>query len=103
VRFVQIFCGGLFVAAAVSLGAAVYEVGPGREHVRLQSVAPLLRPGDVVEVMGGAIYPGDVRLDVSGTAEQPIVIRGVPVGGRRPVISGVQGREAAVVRVSGEL
>jgi len=102
VRFVQIFCGGLFVAAAVSLGAAVYEVGPGREHVRLQSVAPLLRPGDVVEVMGGAIYPGDVRLDVSGTAEQPIVIRGVPVGGRRPVISGVQGREAAVVRVSGD-
>lgn len=65
-----------------------YQVGPSRQHTTLQSVAPALAPGDVVEVDGGAVYPGDVRLIVSGAPDAPIIVRGVPAGGARPVIEG---------------
>ncbi|MCX8155991.1 MAG: hypothetical protein N3J91_06025 [Verrucomicrobiae bacterium] len=85
-----------------SLSAALHAVGPGQTHSNLQSVAPLLKAGDVVEVAGNAIYPGDVRLQASGNATQPIVIRGRPVDGRRPILAGVQGTEAAVIRITGD-
>lgn len=73
---------------AASAEAATYQVGPGRTYPNLQAVAGLLSPGDLVEVDGGATYPGDVTFRRPGTAGQPIVIRGVRVGGQRPVLSG---------------
>lgn len=92
----------IVLRGAGSLPAAVYQVGPGQTHTNLQAVAPWLKPGDVVEVLGDAVYPGDVRFNASGAADRPIIIRGRPVAGRRPVISGVQGAEAAVVRLTGD-
>src|SRR5687768_6461189 len=38
------------------------EVGPGKKLPNLQSVAPLLGPGDVVLLMGNTSYRGGVRL-----------------------------------------
>ena len=73
---------------AVPAVATTYEVGPGKPHTSLQSVAPLLGPGDLVLVEGNATYPGGVVLDRAGTAAQPIVIRGGRAGGARPRISG---------------
>jgi hypothetical protein len=79
-------------AAAASLGsnawAATYEVGPGKPYANLNAVAPLLAPGDVVEVAGGTTYPGGVVLSRAGTASSKITIRGVRVDGARPVLAG---------------
>jgi len=74
------------VLAASAAAAATYQVGPGRPYATLQEVAPLLGPGDVVEVDGGHTYPGDVVFTEAGTEAEPITIRGV--GGQRPVLSG---------------
>jgi hypothetical protein len=68
--------------------AATYAVGPGRPLPDLQAVARLLKPGDRVEVDGGATYRGDVVLAAPGTAQAKITIVGVRAGGRRPVIQG---------------
>jgi hypothetical protein len=75
----------IFAAPAT---ATTYQVGPGKPHANLQSVAPLLGPGDLVLVDGGTTYPGGVVLDRAGTASQPIVVRGLRAGGARPRISG---------------
>lgn len=75
------------LAASPAL-AATYRVGPGKPYASLDDVAPLLAPGDVVEVQGGATYAGNVAFDNPGTAAKKITIRGVQVGGRRPVLQG---------------
>jgi MYXO-CTERM domain-containing protein len=70
--------------------AETYRVGPGETYEQLSSV-PALGPGDIVEVMGGATYEGDVVFDFEwdGTEAMPIIVRGVPdAGGARPIISG---------------
>jgi hypothetical protein len=72
----------------VPLEATTYRVGPGRTYKNLQAVAGLLNPGDVVEVDGDATYPGDATFRRPGAAGNRIVIRGVRVNGRRPVLSG---------------
>ncbi|HEY8560341.1 MAG TPA: hypothetical protein VIL74_08180 [Pyrinomonadaceae bacterium] len=74
-----------FQAAAF---AAVYQVGPTRAFTKLQDVAPLLAPGDLVEVDGDATYPGDLIFTRPGAAASKITIRGVRVNGRRPTIAG---------------
>ncbi len=82
---------GLVATALGGMGvanAATYRVGPDQEYKALQQVTGALKPGDLVEVAGDAVYPGGVVLTRSGTAEQPITVRGVRVHGRRPVISG---------------
>ncbi|MEP0772742.1 MAG: hypothetical protein HRF46_00040, partial [Acidobacteriota bacterium] len=86
---------GTFVTAALLLGvaatpasAAVFQVGPGRTYTTLQQVAPLLNPGDLVEVDGNATYPGDIVFTRPGTAAQPITVRGIRVNGQRPLLSG---------------
>ena len=48
--------------------AVTYQVGPTRAFTKLQDVAPLLNPGDLVEVDGNATYPGDLIFTRSGTA-----------------------------------
>lgn len=81
-------------AALVSLLASghahalLYQVGPTRTYTTPAAVAPLLKPGDVVEIDGNATYAGDVVFSVHGTAAMPITIRGVRVAGLRPVLQG---------------
>jgi len=71
---------------AATAAATTYQVGPSRPYTTLQQVAPLLGPGDVVEVDGGHTYPGDLVFTEAGTEAAPITIRGV--GASRPVLSG---------------
>ena len=84
-------------------GAAPYQIGPTRS---LQSVSalPQLHPGDVVEIDSGT-YKEVMRWTSSGTAAQPIVIRGVgaPVfdaDGLR--VDGVLPRPRAVFQIEGD-
>jgi hypothetical protein len=72
----------------LAAGAATYQVGPTRPHANLQSVAPLLAPGDLVEVDGDRTYPGGVVFDNAGAPGNPVVIRGLRVNNRRPHIQG---------------
>jgi len=65
-----------------------FQVGPGKPYANLQAVASTLQPGDVVQVAGNVTYVGGVRLTKSGTATNKIRIVGVPVNGKRPVLSG---------------
>ena len=78
------------VALAADAGAATYAVGPSRPHTSLQQLldAVTLQPGDVVEIDGGVTYPGGAVLRQSGTASQPITIRGLRVNGQRPLLAG---------------
>jgi len=80
----------LFVVAVCgsSASAITYQVGPGRTYTTLQAVAPLLNPGDLVEVDGNATYPGNLIFTRPGTSVNKITIRGIRVNGLRPIISG---------------
>ena len=86
-------------------GGATYQIGPTRS---LQTVngLPQLRPGDVVEIDSGT-YKELMRWTSSGTATQPIVIRGV--GASAPVfdaeglrVDGVLPRPRAVFQIEGD-
>jgi hypothetical protein len=70
--------------------AAMYRVEPGTQYASLASVASLLKPGDIVDVVGDATYAGGVRFDRDGRDDAKIVIRGVTKNGKRPVVSGGQ-------------
>lgn len=76
----------ILMVHTAAASATTYQVGPGRPYTTLQQVAPMLGPGDVVEVDGGHTYPGDVVFTEAGTEAQPITVRGV--GSQRPVLSG---------------
>ena len=76
----------LLIAPSVAR-AETFKVGPGAKYKSLQDVAGKVSPGDVVEVEGGASY-GPVLFERHGEPNKPIVIRGIPKGGRRPVIQG---------------
>src|SRR6187549_595059 len=85
------FIGSLIAILAFpkSAEAAQYQVGPGRAFATLQSVAPKLAPGDVVEVDGGVTYPGDIKFGKSGTAAAKITLIGKrSASGARPRIAG---------------
>src|SRR5687767_6140580 len=69
-------------------GASTYHVGPGKSFANLQDIAPLLTPGDVVELAGDATYPGGVVFEKSGTNGAKITIRGIRKDGKRPRIAG---------------
>ena len=75
---------------AGSAGAATYTVGGGGQYPDLNSLfaAVDLGPGDVVEVSGGVIYPGNVVVpeDDGGAPGNPVILRGV--GGTRPHLRG---------------
>ncbi|NCC24378.1 MAG: DUF1565 domain-containing protein [Deltaproteobacteria bacterium] len=87
VLLTTLICTGLLWPASQTK-AAIHLVGPGRPYADLQAVAPILEPGDLVEVAGDAVYPGDVVFTRSGTEEAVITIHGTAVNGKRPVISG---------------
>jgi len=78
----------LGAAFPLLLSATTYRVGSGKPYANLQAVAPLLNPGDLVEVDGNATYTGDVLFTRPGSPSQKITIRGVRVAGLRPVLSG---------------
>src|SRR3982751_306821 len=78
----------IMVCFAGSAYAATYQVGPTRPFANLQGVAPILAPGDVVEVDGNVTYPGDLIFTKPGTDASKITIRGIRVNGVRPIISG---------------
>ena len=71
-----------------SPGGTTYRVGPARPYQSLQAVAGLLAGGDTVLVDGDTTYPGGVVFSQPGTTTAPILIRGVRINGRRPVITG---------------
>ena len=79
------------VATTTSGGSATgdtYHVGPARAFTTLQQVVAQLQPGDLVLIDGGAIYPGGITFNNSGTPEMPVTIRGLKSGGTRPIIEG---------------
>lgn len=83
-----ILAGAAALAAVPALGGNVYDVGPGQPFANLQAVQGLLGPGDLVLLQGNATYPGGVLFQNHGTPAEKITIRGVRVGGLRPVVSG---------------
>jgi hypothetical protein len=68
--------------------AGIYQVGPVRQYSTPGQVAGLLAPGDTVLIDGNSIYAGGIVFRNAGSASQRIVIMGVPINGKRPVISG---------------
>ncbi len=90
----QIFATLLLLVAAIGASnATVYDVGPSAGYLPKLSNVPwgALKPGDIVNIHcapGG--YHEIVQISESGTAAQPIVIRGIPdpVTGALPVIDG---------------
>jgi hypothetical protein len=81
------------VACADALLAATYQVGPARPYHSVGGL-PTLNPGDIVEV-DPATYNEVKRWTRSGTAGNPIIIRGV--GSSRPIF------DATGLRVDGAL
>jgi hypothetical protein len=77
----------LWLGAAVPAGAAVYHIGPARADKAFADVVGKLAPGDSLYVDGNATY-ASVAFTRPGTAAAPIVVQGLPVSGKRPVISG---------------
>lgn len=73
-------------------GAATYQVGPTRTYTSLNQLfaAVNLDGGDIVEVDGGFTYAGGVIVPAAdgGSPGNPVTIRGVRVGGQRPILSG---------------
>jgi hypothetical protein len=65
-----------------------YRVGPTQSYHTLQEITDLLQPGDSALVDGDTTYPGGVVFTEAGTSSLPIVIRGIRINNRRPVISG---------------
>ena len=70
-----------------TLAATTYHVGPTATYPELTDVAPLVGPGDLVLVDGGETY-NPVVFSNDGAAGNPIVVRGLRVGGVRPVLFG---------------
>ena len=104
----------LFVFAAGSAWGVDYEVGPGKKLTALAGVPwEKLAPGDVVAIHWRAEpYREKFVLCARGTAEQPIVVRGVAgPDGARPVIDGRDavtpktldywGGERSVIKIGG--
>lgn len=73
---------------SVTASKATYVVGAGQQYSTLAAVASVLKPGDVVDVLGDATYPGGVRFEADGAPDKKIVIRGVVTNGHRPIITG---------------
>jgi hypothetical protein len=87
-RFLRGLAAAWCLAVPALASATTYQVGASRPHPNLQSVAPLLGPGDLVEVDGDQTYPGGVVFENAGQPGSPVVIRGLRVNDRRPHIQG---------------
>lgn len=78
----------LILISTINSYPTTYEVGPDKDYKSLQEVTDILGPADTVLVDGNNTYGGDVVFTEAGTNEQPIVIKGIKIEGKRPVISG---------------
>lgn len=78
----------LLTILAGTVTSATYQVGPQKTYTRLQDVNSKLKAGDTVLVDGNAQYTGDVKFTVAGTNAKPVVVKGIRIEGKRPVISG---------------
>lgn len=86
-----VFCVFVFLCAALSAQAAIYEVGPGRPLQTIGAVPwATLQPGDTVLIHWRATpYKEKWVICRQGTAAAPITVRGVlGPNGERPVIDG---------------
>ena len=85
----HLLCSAALLSAPLAQ-ATTYTVGPGGQHPTLNALfaAVDLQPGDVVEVMGGTTYAGNIVVPEAdgGAAGNPVVLRGV--GPTRPHLSG---------------
>lgn len=89
----QILTTCLLLIATIGIShAATYNVGPAMGYLAKLSDVPwgMLKPGDIVNIHctpGG--YHEIIQISESGTAAQPIVIRGIPDNtGTLPIIDG---------------
>ena len=82
---------GCWVLSAAPAAATTLSVGPGKTYAGIADAMPNAHAGDVIEVQGGNSYPGMIWLRDSdgGTKDNPVIIRGIKVDGKRPVLSGV--------------
>jgi hypothetical protein len=78
----------LWIALLQFSMAEVIKVGPAQPYASLQDITSLVDPGDTVLVDGDHTYSGGVEFDRSGTAGKPIVIKGIRINDKRPVLSG---------------
>lgn len=78
----------LLLVLTVAVTSATYQVGPQKTYTRIQDVTSRVKAGDTVLVDGNAQYAGDVKFTVAGTNVKPIVVKGIRIEGKRPVISG---------------
>ncbi|HHH28068.1 MAG TPA: hypothetical protein ENK57_06955, partial [Polyangiaceae bacterium] len=46
------------------------------------------KPGDVIEIEGGKTYKGRIFFEGHGEPDKPIIVRGIPKNGQRPVLKG---------------
>jgi hypothetical protein len=74
----------------VNIFKFIYDVGPGQPYANPSEVPwESLQPGSLVRIhYRPQPYANKWVLGVSGTAEAPIVVRGIPENGRLPVITG---------------
>ena len=82
---------GLVLLVGQTVDAAEYDVGPGRAYATPSDVPwESLAPGDTVSIYWQSTpYKDKWVIGRSGTASQPITVRGVPgPGGELPVIDG---------------
>ncbi len=73
---------------AIAVSSSTYQVGPQKPYTRIQDVTSKLKAGDTLLVDGNAQYTGDVKFTVAGTNAKPIIVKGIRIEGKRPVISG---------------
>lgn len=72
----------------VNVYSVNYEVGPDKTYSSIHILTNILRGGDTVFVDGDATYAGGILFTEAGEKDLPIVIKGIRINNRRPIISG---------------
>ena len=71
----------------------VYHIGPNRNYKKIQDVLSKLKAGDTIQVDGDTTYPGGIFFNTaSGTAANPITLKGVTINGNKPKIKSLNAR-----------
>lgn len=81
----------LLTSITTSTQAAILTVGGSSgTYATIQDALTHVNPGDVIEVQGNQTYTGPVLVspEFAGTSVNPVTLRGIRVGGHRPIISG---------------
>lgn len=89
-----LFVALLVLTLATPALATTYKVGPGQEYTELEPLMrDVLQAGDIIEVEGDHEYAGDLVMwggnwpgAATGTADAPVIVRGIRKNGKRPVI-----------------